>query len=110
MYILKVFMNIHFQLYLYFIENKSFYDRIVLLYYHIMKQRIQYFLYVAFAVLSTLINIGIQKGMEILFSKAVIWELYIKKVFETSNITYGLLIQMATATVIAFIFKYIVFI
>lgn len=73
-----------------------------------MKQKTQYFLYVLFAVLSTFVNIGIQKGMELLFTKAFSCNLYIQKVVGSSRITYGLITQMLTATIIAFVFKYIV--
>jgi hypothetical protein len=71
-----------------------------------MRKKTQYSLYILFAFISTLLNIGIQKITEM----TVKWlhpAFYGTAVLSGSNITLGLLIQMCTATVLAFIFKYL---
>lgn len=73
-----------------------------------MNQKTQYMLYVVFAVISTLINIGIQKGMEIVFCNYVVWGIYQQTILNTSSITIGLCIQIFTATMLSFVFKYLV--
>ena len=73
-----------------------------------MKKFNQYFFYIFFAFISTFLNIGIQKGMEIIFENILRLEFYTKIFIKNSNISYGLLIQMGTATIVAFIFKYLV--
>ena len=72
-----------------------------------MKKRNQYLLYIFFAIITTIINLGVQKGMEALLSdilKYKIYSMYIST--NNSRITYGLIIQILTATALAFIFKY----
>lgn len=73
-----------------------------------MKKRLQYFLYISFAVLATLINIGIQKGMELFCGEFLLWKFYNTLIYMNSKISYGLILQMGIATIISFIFKYIV--
>lgn len=71
-----------------------------------MKRNNQYFLYVFFAIITTLINLGVQKGMEILLADTLNFSIYSIYIFKNSRITYGLMLQILTATALAFIFKY----
>jgi len=55
-----------------------------------------------------LINVGTQKIFELFFNKILKFKFYSTIIFFSKKITYGLLIQMAFATIIAFIFKYLI--
>ena len=58
--------------------------------------------------MATLINIGIQKTLEIIFTKIIEADFYLIEINIIKKVTFGLLFQMFIATIIAFIFKYLV--
>jgi putative flippase GtrA len=58
--------------------------------------------------LATLINIGTQKTIEVFFINFFKFNFYIIEINFIKKVTYGLLLQMSIATIIAFIFKYLV--
>jgi len=72
-----------------------------------MNKRNQYLFYIIFAVISTLLNIGIQKSIELIFTYLISWGFYELNILKF-NITYGQVLKMGTATILAFIFKYLV--
>jgi putative flippase GtrA len=70
-----------------------------------MKKTTQFLFYILFAAISTLINIGTQVLIEYLIniSKINLFQLVFIK-----NITFGFFIKMFIATIVAFIFKFLV--
>lgn len=78
------------------------------MYYNILNRQKQYLFYILFAILSMLINMGVQRIFEIIFIKIIKADFYLVQIDTIRKITYGLLIQMVVATIIAFVFKYLV--
>lgn len=72
-----------------------------------MNRKKQYALYIIFAVLSTILNAGIQKGVDLVFTGGISWGLYHTAIHERfDTITYGYCMQVLSATLLAFVFKY----
>ena len=65
----------------------------------------QYLFYIIFAIISTIINISTQVGVQFVLDKI---DLIVFKQTIFSNITIGLFIKLSIATIVAFLFKFIV--
>jgi putative flippase GtrA len=64
----------------------------------------QYLLYFLFAIISTFLNLAVQKIFELVFLKA---GFYHQTIIISSALNLGLFIQMGLATIAGFIFKYL---
>jgi putative flippase GtrA len=65
----------------------------------------QYIVYILFAILSTLLNLGTQRGIQVLLGQ--INHPLLQKQVIIERFTVSLLVMMGTATVVGFIFKYL---